>query len=197
MKKRYTGISSESNFDEAMLIRMLKAGSHEAFGKLYHKYFHHLFIYCLQFTKSHHAAEDIVQEVFEKLWLNRQSINHASSVKGLLFVMARNHLTSAFRKIINSPYFEDYLNHVNTVGKEDVIAMEFEEFERKIEDAVNEMPPSRQKIFKLSRYELLTNKQIAENLNINEQSVKNSLSQSLKFLKSRIKGSMSIFLPFL
>ena len=94
---------------EAGLIRQIKKGNILAFNVLYKLYFNQIYSYSLQFTKSKHDAEDIVQEVFTQLWVNREKITAEDSVKALLFVIARNFLVRSYRKNINSPFFEDYM----------------------------------------------------------------------------------------
>ncbi len=181
-----------SSRDEDRLIQALKQGDARAFDAVYHRYFQRLYVYCLQFTKSSGDAEDIVQEVFAKLWLNRGQIKQESSLRGLLFTMMRNDLVSAFRRNVSSPAFEDYADYVHTLGTEDAGGLEYREFENAIMKAIEELPASRRNILKLSRFEHLNNREIAEKLGINEQSVKNSISQSLKFIRSRFKDLLLI-----
>lgn len=182
------------NHDEAQLIQDLKRGDTHAFETVYHVYFQRLYLYCLQFTKSCQYAEDITQEVFTKLWLNRTQIKQTNSLRGLLFAMVRNDLISAFRRTVSSPILEDYMDYVNTIGKEDPGGIEYQEFEHQIKRAINELPSSRRHIFELSRFGHLSNRQIAEKLGINEQSVKNSISLSLKFIRSRLTDLLLILI---
>lgn len=183
--------------DERRLIRDLKRGDAMAYAAIYHRYFQPLYTYSRQFTKSAHDAEDLVQDVFAKLWQSRENIRHEDSIKGLLFTVARNNLISTFRRMASAPALEDYMDHVNTLGREDASAIEYKEFVEQLERAIDTLPPAQQRVFRMSRLEYLSNNEIADRLGINEQSVKNSLSQALKQLRAHLKYLLIAVLLFL
>ena len=184
----YNGDSEES------LIRRLRQGDVEAFDAVYRLYFQRLYVYSLQFTKSARDAEDIVQEVFAKLWSCRGFIAAESSLRGLLFTIARNFLISAYRRNINAPVYEDYLDYCNSIGREDVSAMEYAEFASKVEKLIDELPPAQSRVVRMSKLEQLSNKEIASRLGIQEQSVKNHLSQGLGYIRSRLRKLLLIII---
>ncbi|MDR2969850.1 MAG: RNA polymerase sigma-70 factor, partial [Tannerellaceae bacterium] len=74
---------------EEYLILELKEGSKDAFDRIYQIYVRRLYAYCFQFTKSHEDSEEIVQDVFVKLWLNRENIKSTNTLSYLLFIMAK------------------------------------------------------------------------------------------------------------
>lgn len=176
-----------NNAEESRLIEGLKQGDSLAFEAIYRMYFQRLYLYCRQFTKSRQDAQDIVQEVFVKLWQQREVIRHQTTIRGLLFMIARNAIVASFRKNVSSPMLVDYMEYVNSIGLEDVGGVEFKEFEYHLMKAIDELSPSRKNIILLSRFEHLSNKEIAMKLGINEQSVKNSISQSLVYIRKRLK----------
>ena len=178
--------SSKDPIDESQLIQSLKQGNTRAFETIYHLYFRRLYNYCNQFTKSHSDAEDIVQEAFTNLWIYRDKIRQDSSLRGLLFTMVRNSLVSVFRRMMSSPLLEDYMDYVNTLGSIDADMVEYDEFQQRLMSLISQLPPSRRNILELSRFNQLTNKEIADKLGINEQSVKNSISKSLKFIRDQL-----------
>lgn len=93
---------------EQYLIHDLKRGSHKAFDKIYQMYSKRLYAYSLQFTKSSEESEEIVQEVFVKLWSNRINIRQDETLRSLLFIMAKHRLINAYRQKINHPIYEEY-----------------------------------------------------------------------------------------
>lgn len=178
--------------DEAKLIRDLKQGSVSAFTVIYHRYFQRIYVYCLQFTKSQQEAEDIVQEVFVQLWCNRSKITTEHSLKSLIYVIARNFLVKVYRQNINAPIFEDYIAYCNTFGECDRLAIEYNEFLSAVERFVSELPTAQQQVVRLSKFDQFSNKEIAQRLGINEQSVKNYLSKGLKYLRQKMKSILII-----
>ena len=104
---------------ERHLIHDLKQGSHKAFDKIYQMYSKRLYAYSLQFTKSSEESEEIVQEVFVKLWSNRINIRQDETLRSLLFIMAKHRLINAYRQKINHPIYEEYIYHIDTLSTED------------------------------------------------------------------------------
>lgn len=182
---------------EAPLIRGLKRGSVDAFTAIYNLYFQRMYVYCLQFTKSRSDAEDIVQEVFAQLWSNRDKITSENSIRSLIYIIARNFLVKAYRQNIKLPVFEDYVAYCNSLGCQDVSSIEYEEFLRFFEQCVEGLPKAWQPVVRLSKIDNLTNKEIAQKLNLNEQSVKNYLSQGLKQIRGKLKPIIFFIVLFL
>lgn len=182
---------------EAGLIRQIKDGNILAFNALYKLYFHRIYSYCLQFTKSRHDAEDIAQEVFTQLWVKRRMITAEDSVKALLFVIARNFLVMSFRKNINSPFFEDYMEYCNNIAHHDVSLTEYDEFVASLNKYISELPDKQRQILTLSKFEGLPNKEIARKIGISEQTVKNYLSLGLKHLRERMKPMLSAIIAII
>ncbi len=171
---------------EADLIASLREGSVEAFDRLYNLYYRRIYGYCLGFTKSRKDTEDIVQEVFIKLWLTREDINSTKSVRNYLFSIARNKLISVFRSNIYSPYFEDYLDYCDTLGREDHCMIEYKEFVSAVEKGISLLPPMQQRIVRLSKFANMSNQDIANLFNISVQTVKNQLVTALKKIRSHL-----------
>ncbi len=90
---------SEDNFqDEYGILTGMAAGSSTAFAALHRRYWNDIYSLALSFLKSPHAAEDIVQEVFVKLWLRRETLPEVREFRPYAMVMARNEIISAMRK---------------------------------------------------------------------------------------------------
>lgn len=180
--------------DEMQLIRDLKRGREYAFTSIFNLYFQTLYQYSVSFLKSEHDAEDVVQEVFIRLWLNRENITAENSLKSFLFTATRNLLITRFNQRLNAPAFEDYLGYCNSLGREDDSRLEYEEFMTRLDRCISELPPHQQKVVRMSKIEQLGNKEIADCLGINEQSVKNSLSLGLKHIRSRMAIPMGVLM---
>ncbi|MDE7437570.1 MAG: sigma-70 family RNA polymerase sigma factor [Muribaculaceae bacterium] len=181
------------NFEENRLIRSLKKGNEQAFSIIFHRYFPTLYQYSVQFLKSEAEAEDVVQESFIRLWQHREKIESEHTVKSLLFVITRNLLLTRFKQNISNPGFVDYLNYCNHLGREDHSPLEYTQFVEKVEDIIDQLPAHQARVVRMSKIKEMSNKEIAEELGINEQSVKNSLSLGLRYIRSRLMIPIIIF----
>jgi RNA polymerase sigma-70 factor (family 1) len=172
---------------EGILIQELKADSKTAFDNIYQMYVRRLLAFCYQFTKSSLDSEEIVQDVFLKLWDTRHQIRKEESIKSLLFAIARNSLINAYYSRVNSPTFEDYVFYLDELSVNDTANhLEYEDFVVQLNNAISKLPPTQQKILRLSKLEQKTNKEIAHQLSLSEQTVKNQLSLGLKALKKEL-----------
>lgn len=174
---------------ESVLIQRLIDGSQKAFEDLYKMYSVQLLAFCLRYTKSRELSKDIVQEVFVKLWTNRQTIREHESLKALLFVMARNRLINSYRSTVNSPIYEQYLDFVNdsSISVTDTNhKIEYDDFCKKLNNVVSKMPKTQQEVFRYCKLEQFTNKETAEKLGLSEQTVKNQLTLIMKELRHQL-----------
>jgi len=173
-----------ADWDEKLLIRDLKNGSRKAFDAIYDMYAKRLFAYCMQFTKTKEDSEEIVQEVFVQLWLRRESIRQTETLRSLLFIMSKNSLINAYRTRINSPAYEDYIAYQESLSVGDASAnLEYDEFVSRLQEALSRLTATQRKAIELSRLHGFSNREIAIQLSLSEQTVKNQLSVGLKSLR--------------
>lgn len=173
---------------EQRLISELKKGSRKAFDSIYKMYSKRLYAYCLQYAKSAEDAEEIVQDVFVRLWTNRENIRQEETLRSLLFIMSKNYLINAYRSAVNSPVYEDYVNCMESVCVNDTHRQtEYDEFVGQLKTVLRKLPATQQQVITLSRIDQLSNKEIATELSLSEQTVKNQLSLGLKTLREELK----------
>jgi RNA polymerase sigma-70 factor (ECF subfamily) len=190
-------VEKHTNITEQNLIKALKQGSHKAFDRIYQMYSKRLYAYSLQFTKSPEESEDIVQDVFIKLWTNKENIKQDETLRSLLFIMVKHHLINAYRSRLNHPVYEEYIKYTETLSVNDTHHhVEYTEFVQQVRTAIGTLPSTQQKVIVLSRMQHLPNKEIAEKLSLSEQTVKNQLSLGLKSLKEKL-GLLSFILMLL
>jgi RNA polymerase sigma-70 factor (family 1) len=179
----------EENSIEQKLIRDLKDGSQKAFDNIYRMYATRLYAFCMQYTKISEDTEEIVEDVFIKLWTNRRSIRQEDTLRPLLYTIARFSVINAYRSKVNSPSYEDYVNHIEELSVSDTqYHIEYEEFLKQLNAALKKLSPTQQNIIRLSKFEQLSNKEIAERLKLSEQTIKNQLSLGLKALKEELNN---------
>lgn len=101
--------------DEQSLATSLKAGSVKAFEAIYRLYVDRLYAYCFDAIRMKQETEEVVHDVFLALWESRDNIEPDKGVGRLLFTIARKRRIDAFRKLVNSPIYEDYIEHQNSL----------------------------------------------------------------------------------
>lgn len=189
-------MNSTLHQSEPELIRELKKGSMRAFDAIYSMYFKRLYAYCFQFTKSGEDAEEIVQDVFLRLWNVRESIRQEETLRSLLFIMSKHYLINAYHDNINSPIFEDYVDYQEklSVNGNAQNHLEYEDFLGQVKQALKQLPKTQQAVIELSRLKDMSTSEIAEKLSLSEQTVKNQLTLGLKTLRSLLGFAFFVLL---
>ena len=157
------------------LATLLIRDNEAAFSELYVRYKDKLYYFCLHLLKSKEEANDIVQEIFIRLWESRSFINPELSFSSFLYTMARNRILNYFRDI-------DIDEKVKQILSAQKITEE-EEYQMILQNAISQLPPQRQKIFNMSRIESMSHKEIAAELGISVNTVQEHISEALKFIK--------------
>lgn len=180
--------------DNDTLADELQAGNKEAFKKLFSTYYPRLQKYAMQFVTDTHAADDIVQECFLKLWEKREAIAF-TSVQALLFKIVRNNCLNHLRnQVVKNKHFstnEEYkeiweqLYHTDFLNDPDYILV-YKELQQQIDNILCELPERSKEIFEISRFEGLKNKEIAERLGISIKIVERHISRAIKLLNKKL-----------
>ena len=183
--------------NKELLIR-LKDGDILAFDEIYNKFCKKLFGFVFQHIKHEADAEEIVQEVFIKIWESRNKIDVYSSFDSFIFTIAYNATISLIRKRITDKKYIEHIHSLQSLdnGGEIIDEIQFKELTDKIQMLLNKLTPRQKEVFLLSRDEGLTHDQIAQKLNISPNTVKNHLVTVLSFLKSNIDTTLTVNLLF-
>ncbi len=186
---------------ERELIESIKNGNPKSFEMVFNTYYKRLCTFAFDYTRQLEIAEDIVKDFFVVFWNNREKLEITTSLSGYLFRSVRNacinyllrnkerNKTISIEEVnwveikINEPLSNDYPLG-NLLAKEQ---------ENQIFNAIEKLPVGCREIFKLSRFENLSHKEIAEQLNISKNTVKVQIYRALKILKKAILIS-TIFL---
>ena len=156
------------------------------FDSYFRRYYQTLCYFAFNYLKEQDEAEDVVQEVFIKVWESREFIREDDNFKGLLFVITRNLIFNQHRKNVNEDFYKmTVLSAMETSYdlEEEITAYNLGEY---INHLIEELPERRRVIFNLSRKEHKSYKEIAFQLNISEKTVENQISEASKFLKKNI-----------
>ena len=162
-------------------IQLFINGDQLQFEKIFHAYHRSVYAIALRYLKDAALAEDVVQEVFTKLWNSRTSLNPEQSLRGYLFTIAKNHILNTIRN--NAKTKERILNYFNERDRNINNEADTPELTESIYKAIQLLPKKRRIIFKLKLYKQLDNKAIATKMHLSINTVKVQYTKALKFLR--------------
>lgn len=171
--------------------QILDKGNTEAFTNFYTQFFKKLLIESEKYVKDIHVAEEIVQDVFLKIWEKSEDLINVKSVKSYLyravinssinFINRQRNLEQHHQKIINE-FTEGQVEDLDE--ENELIVILFDEIEK--------LPPKCKEIFKMNRFERLKYKEIALKLDISERTVENHIANALKILREAMLNNKKI-----
>jgi RNA polymerase sigma-70 factor (family 1) len=171
--------------NESLLVHNLSKGNLLAFNTLYKEYSGRLYRFALGYLKSEAEAEELVQEVFTKIWEKRADLKKELSFKSFLFTIAFNIIRKHFRtKAYLSEYFKTGI--ISDLDMQTSQKITYDSLYQYITELVNQLPARRKEIFIKSRFEGLSINEIAEKLKISHKTVENQLTEALKFIRTNL-----------
>ncbi len=183
-----------NSLSDIEITDLIKSGDQMAFTEIYNRFKGLLYIYACKITKDEDIAEDLIQELFVSIWDRRQLINFNTSVASYLYSAVRYRF---FDLVDKQKVRADYITALQTFLDQGDHSTDNYIFEKElsliIEKEISNLPSKMRKVFLLSRKENLSNKDIAQRLNISEKTVKNQISTSLKILRVKL-GLVSFLL---
>ena len=171
------------------LLQQIQADNMLALDELYKRYQKRLFHFANYILKSSADSENIVQEVFLKLWENRHRIE---KVKPYIFSIAYNSTISQIRKKIREQAFIDHVKSLPETWEDPVnIDLEYRELKEKAETIIHELPDRQKEVYLLSRQDGLSYREIAKKMDISVNTVENHLVKALKTIRKEL-GNVSL-----
>lgn len=184
----------ELPYQEKFLLLQIAAGDEKAFKKLFDLYKERFYAVVLKMTRSDEVAKDIVQEVFTNIWSKRESLVDITNPSSYFFTAVYRRVYHHFRKIALERKLLEAIpavkESVNTTD-EMVLANESSQL---ISTAISKLPRQQQLVFKLAKQEGLSRADIAQQLQISPNTVKNHLAEALKFIRTFLHNSAFTFL---
>lgn len=176
---------------ESEYMEKLGLGDHKSFDALFMLYHPKVKNFLQGFIKDEEEACDMAQDIFFKVWINRESISKVNSLKAYLYRMARNMIYDHYEHSLVKESYEQKLQlstrEYTDLVEEDLYAKELSIL---IDIAIEQMPEQRRRIFKMSRKEGLSNEEISIKLEINKRTVENHITQALADLREVLKGAV-------
>lgn len=197
------------HIDESVILERIAASDQIAFNQLFTKYRNRLFSYLYTITKSKEVSEEIVIDVFLKIWTGRSIVTQIDNFEAFLFRIARNKGIDFLRKTQRNKHLQDELwQHIKQIKRAERCdeQLYLEETERTLKELIKQLSPRRRKVFALSREKGFTYEEIAKELNISRNTVRNHIASSLQFIRDNLNtdltysllliGAFSFFLLF-
>lgn len=171
-----------------ILIERMKAGDRESFNQVFRRYYSPLVRFCVRFVADTDIAAEIVQDLFVKLWLNREKLSFNTSFESYMLTSVRNSAITYINKErshaeANLRVFSDESD--NNDPSETLQSNNLEESYRQI---LKTMPEKRREVFLASRFEGLKYAEIAEKLGISQKTVEAQMSAAIKQLREGLKA---------
>lgn len=180
--------------DEQLLTRM-KHGDAEAFALIYARFASDLIGFTSGKLASLDEARDLVHDLFVELWEKRDRIHLSNSFRSYLFAAARYKIVDHFRKHGRQQFYAKALTLLQTqVDNATQDSIVFRDFSLLSASEIEKLPPRTQEVFRLSREQHLSVREIAEKLGLSEQTVKNQLTTALKKLRPGIQRLVKNFI---
>jgi len=178
---------------EEVLLQLIKQGDYVAFDELYNRYFSLLYSSAYNLLRDHPQSKDIVQDIFVWCWEHRLQWN-LTSCKGYLLTAVKFKTANYFRENKVKDEFYKVLAKQKMEVADQSIQMEVMQLNELILNITAELPERCRQAFMMSRFDQLSNKEIAAKLNITEKTVEAHITASLKKLKEKLgKGNMLLY----
>lgn len=185
---------------ETELLQEVAAGNEQAFNVLFNRHWGHLYNYMMRITKSHHVSEEIVTDVFLKLWTGRELVPNIQNMDAFLATVAHNKAMNFFKLSARNARLQKVISQSMQQATEEISA-DYRILDAEaitvLQNAIQKLSPRRRKILTLSREQGLTHDQIASELNLSLQTVKNTMSGALSSLRSILHKNQGGLLLFL
>jgi len=178
------------------LVDCLQKGDLEAFDLVFRRYADRLYGFSLKYLKSKEEAEELVQDVFLKIWENRKNLKREGAFRSYLFTIAYHNMCRIFRKRVS---LEKLAKEISSPGDESFTLDESLDYRSSLDQVnklIDQLPPRQKEIFIKSRKEGKSTKEIVAELNIVPGTVDNQVSEALKFLRKNLGNSLPVLLFF-
>lgn len=183
----------ESIYNEKELLQQVAEGSETAFRTLFDKYCQKIYVLAMYLTHSDVLSEEIVQDVFMKVWNNREQLLEIDYFNSWVRTIARNTVLNYLRSLAREKLALNKLElneNANTSSSEDILIEK--QYRQILEEAIRQLPPQQKKVYLLSRQSGLKNEDIARQLGISIHTTKEHLQRALYFIRSYLDDRIEL-----
>jgi RNA polymerase sigma-70 factor (family 1) len=185
-------------YEDEQLLHQLAQDSAYAFQLIFDRYRNHIYRVALSFLKTPAAAEEVVQDVFIKLWYHRKNLTEIQSLESWLFVVAKNVTLNQIKKnahewIARNKYSNQHPESECSTEQ----TVDLHEYQAWLNQALSKLPEQQRKVYQMARMDGLSYKEIADVLNLSPLTVKKHMARALEYLRKSLKNRNEHWLVFI
>lgn len=185
--------------DNEYCLARISEGDEHCFNLIFKKYRNQLYGYLFSVTKSREASEEMVLDIFLKIWNGREVAAEIRDLEAYLFRIAHRRSIDFFRATKRSPELQDAIWEAMAAipGQDDADTLiQRKHIERLIKEAVNNLSPQRKKVFELRNLEDMSYAEIGESMQLSSNTVRNHLAAAVQSIRAYLlKNKALVFLP--
>lgn len=177
----------DEHIDERLIARFRK-GDMDAFRKIYESHSKSLYRFAFSYLKDSFEAEEIVQDVFLKVWEKREEVDEQKSFTSYLYRITVNKIFNELKhRVVKKKYEQHALKFDQITGETPESSIQFQELNTKLEKLLTELPKQQRNIFIMSRMKGQSNTEIAQTMSLSIRTVENQIYRASKFIKLHLK----------
>jgi len=192
-------LDNSTPYTDKELLLKIAEGDQVAFSILFEQYRNQLFTYLLKITKSAETSEEIVLDVFLKIWHGKEAIVEIENIDAFLFKVAHNKAIDFLRSLKRNPQVQqeawDQMQEPFSAEVADKQLL-FKGALEMVEHAIHQLPSQRQKVFTMRHHHGLTNEDIAERLQLSRNTVRNHHALSVEFIRKFLSTNLDLLFLF-
>lgn len=174
-------------FDEAEVLRLIAEGDQRAFTLLFRQYSGKVYSFALRLLKGEEQAEEVVQEVFLRIWLNRDSLLEIENFPAYLNRMSRNHCLNAIKRLAQEQRATLEISRTSTeLSNETEEGIAYRGAQELVEQAIAKLSPQQQRVYRLCHIDGLKYEEAAAELNISPGTVHTHMKLALKAIRQHL-----------
>ncbi|MCA5003720.1 RNA polymerase sigma-70 factor [Sphingobacterium bovistauri] len=189
------------NLDEDHLLSCIRLGDELAFRFFYDNYRSQIYHVALQYLKSKEVAKEVVQDVFLKIWVDKDGLADVKCLKSWLYRVTKNNVLNKLKRIAVESKAKEYFSlrtELLDTNTED--QLHAKDYQSLLQDAINSLPEQQKKVFELARHDNLTYDKIGEKLHLSPLTVKTHMARALQAIRAKISRNgleIPLFLIFI
>lgn len=185
---------SDKQYEESTLLALLADDSEYAFQLIFDRYRNHVYKVAVMYIKSPALAEEIVQDIFLKLWFQRKNLTGIQSLEAWLYTITKNFVLNAIKKTAHewmarerwlkeTAQEEDNTDHKVRTGQ----------YQQLLEQAISQLPRQQRLVYQLGKEQYLSYEEIARQLSVSPLTVKTHMARALEAIRIFLKQNGMIF----